>query len=79
MQLLLVPIESTGDPYRWIAGILTNITRIVAGGELLLDHKNCHLLKMLSMLDHRDMIRRGGAVTTIRNCLFLKHHNGVCH
>lgn len=59
-----------GDPYAHVAFILTNVTRLQKGQEILLEPGRGYLDALVSQLNADSVLRRQGCSTALRNICF---------
>jgi len=59
-----------GDPYAHVAYILTNVTRLQKGQEILLEPGRGYLDALVSQLNADNAVRRQGCSTALRNICF---------
>lgn len=60
--------EGQADPYEHVASIVTNVTRLKEGRELLLQPGRGLLQALASQLRAQNPLRRKGAAGAIKNC-----------
>ena len=61
---------NTGDALEHIASVLTNVTAVEEGRELLTDPSRGIIPKLLPQLNSPSLVRRRGVAGALRNCLF---------
>eukprot|EP01122_Echinamoeba_exundans_P000316 TRINITY_DN10285_c0_g1_i1.p1 TRINITY_DN10285_c0_g1~~TRINITY_DN10285_c0_g1_i1.p1 ORF type:complete len:423 (+),score=100.99 TRINITY_DN10285_c0_g1_i1:64-1332(+) len=78
VTLFLKQFEVTdSDKYGWVANILTNVTQLKEGRDMLMEPKRGIVKAVLPYIEYQHSpVRKRGVLAMLRNCLFEKDHHG---
>ena len=63
-------VAARADPWAYVGSILCNVCRLEGGRKLLLNISSGYIPKLASQLRSLYVVRRHGAIASIRSCLF---------
>lgn len=66
----LEPVDGPQDPYAYVAHIMTNVTRIQKGRDIVLEPGRGFLQALVSQIQSPSAIRRQGCSAAFRNLCF---------